>query len=103
MEENDKEGQAGCHSVVGKEKQAPIQSVVTMTTHPVLQMMTITHEKKDEVSLLSGPSRSAFVLLEDSVFNKGAEPCGQVVMEAADEGNEQKFWTTCETQITCSQ
>ena len=32
--------------------------------------MTITREEKDEVSSLSGPSRSAFVSLGDSVFSK---------------------------------
>ena len=67
-----------------------------------IEQMTITHEVKDEVSLLSGTSRSAFVLLEDSVFNKEAEPRGQAVMEATDEGNEQNFLTACETQLTCS-
>jgi len=36
----------------------------------VIKLMTIMHEKKDEVSLLSGPSRSTLVSVEDSVFNK---------------------------------
>ena len=35
-----------------------------------IKRMTITHEKKDEVSLLSAPSQSTFLSLEDSVFNK---------------------------------
>ena len=35
-----------------------------------IKLMTIRHEKKDEVSLLSGPSRSTLVSVEDSVFNK---------------------------------
>ena len=44
------------------------------------KQMTITHEKKHEVSLLRGPSPSAFVSLEDNVLNKEAKPSGQVVM-----------------------
>ena len=34
-----------------------------------IKHMTITHEKKDEVSLLSGQTRSTFVSLENSVFD----------------------------------
>ena len=44
-------------------------------------------------------SQSALVLLEDSVFSEEAEPRGQAVMEAADEGNEQNFWIMCERQF----
>ena len=35
-----------------------------------IEQMTITHEKKDEVCLMSGPSWSVFVSLEDSAFDK---------------------------------
>ena len=35
-----------------------------------MKHMTITHEKRDEVSLLSGPSRSTIVSLEGSVLNE---------------------------------
>ena len=131
MEESNKGGQTGCHSVVEKEQTGSNLECGDNDDTPSLvddesandalkwtnqlgnnkcdvccdnhiKWMTITHGEKDEVSLLSGPSWSAFMLLEDSMFNKEAEPRGQAVMEAADEGNEQNFWTACETQITCS-
>ena len=35
-----------------------------------IELITIRHEKKDEVSLLSGPSWSVVVSVEDSVFDK---------------------------------
>ena len=35
-----------------------------------IKLMTISHEKKDEVSLLSGPSQSTVVSLENSVFDQ---------------------------------
>ena len=128
MEEDNKEGQTGCHSVVGKEKtgsnlecgdndNTPSLMVDDELVNDTLKQtnqlgnnkcdvcfdnhigwMTITHEEKDEVILLSGPSPpSAFMLLEDSGCVQQAEPCGQAVVEAADEGNEQNFWTVCET------
>ena len=89
MEENDKEGQAGCHSAVGKEKMGSnlecgdddntpslandesVDDTLKQTNHlgkdkcdvcrgNHTEQMTITRKRKDEVSLLSGPSRSAF-------------------------------------------
>ena len=100
MEEKDKEGQTDCHSVVGKEKtgsnlecgdndNTPSLMVDDELVNDTLKQtnqlgnnkchvrcdnhiewMTITHEKKDQVSFSSGPSWPAFVLLEDNVFDK---------------------------------
>ena len=107
MEENDKEGQAGCHSCCRKRKTGQNlecsdddntpsladDESVNEADKPVgegqkcdvrcgnhIEQMTITQEKKDEVSLLSGPSQPAFMLSDvgkktQALFASPFHPC----------------------------